>query len=196
MRFAGSWAEEKRRYGLGDTKDTKAVLKSFLTIFDRATLLNPTHAKIYDRIKNKVSYKDFAKKMKEITEKDMADSKRNVKRVKSQLLHAFGPEMRNAMRTYLKKSGKNFGIQNQRQRRMQDVFVEEANAFLDELSKLHRTDVNKTRQMVQKHKQRLQMIDMYWNETMPFGVEMTHRENLLALDSLKGYYNTRLKIIG
>ena len=51
-------------------------------------------------------------------------------------------------------------------------------------------DVNK---LVKRYKKELLRIDMYWDETMPFGEAMSLSQQKVALDALAGLYKRGIK---
>jgi hypothetical protein len=200
--FAESWAEEKRKMGgISDTDNVKYVLKSFMSPIGKIkyTLgVRYTHAQMYNIIKGKIVYKDFRNEMNKVSKKKREQSNMNVQKVKCQLLDKFNdPALKNAMRTYMKNSGKNFGIQSQCQKNLKLAFIEDANMFIKEFEKLNQSDEVSVRNLVEKHKKKLLQLDMYWNETIYYsiGEEMTHKQRMTALKSLDSYYKRYKKVL-
>lgn len=193
MSFASTWAEEKRKYGIvSDTNDTYLALKSLRTLKNKIIGLFQarTHAKMYDTIKGKVPYKDFKQKMIQVVQKSQEDDKKNVQKVKGELLKKIDdPALRNALSVYLKKQGKDFGIKSRRNKELENVFILKADTFLSKFDNRYSLKAREnSKQVVENYKKELMMLDMYWPE-------MNSRERKIALTSLYGYFTSRKKLL-
>lgn len=192
MSFADTWTEEKRKYGIrSDTKDVYIALRSFMTLHNKilGVFRARTHAKVYDIIKEKIEHKDFKKKMIQVVRKKQEESNKNVKKVKAELLNTLkGAALKQAMYEYLKQ-GKDFGIRNQRQKELENAFIENADEFLSKFRKKHwLKESENEKELIKKYKKELSMLDMYWSG-------MSKRERMVALGSLYDYYKSRKKLL-
>lgn len=202
MPFANTWNDEAEKFGIinRDHNLIMPVLKKYtkkgLKFMDKVKLktLGDTPEKRYEmaveQLKTMNIYNAFKNDMINVMKEKKKKAEKNVNRVMAQLLKKFNdPSVKNAMSKYIKKKD----IESQFNRNLKKADIKKMKRFIkmyDALDKRKSGDVNA---LVKKYKRELLRIDMYWDETMPFGEAMSLDEQKQALSVLAGHYKRGIK---
>lgn len=206
MPFANTWNQEAAKFGIVNKdyklimpvlrKYTKNELKPMEKVMLR-TFFGDTPEKRYEmsvkQLKTMNIYNAFRKDMINVMKEKHKKAEKNVIKTMGQLLKKFkDPALKHAMSEYMKKSN----IESQFIRNLKKADMEKMKKFIkryEELDKKKPQDVNA---LVKRYKNDLLKIDLYWDETMPFGEAMSLTQQKVALGALAGHYKRRLQLYG
>lgn len=204
MPFANTWNQEADKFGILN-KDHNLIMpvlrkhtKQGLQFMDKVKLktLGDTPEKRYEMVVDQLKtmntnvYNAFKNDMIKVMKEKQKKAEKNVNKVMAQLLKKFNdPALQNAMSKYIKKSN----VESQFTRDMKKADMQKMKKFVKKYEALDKRvpqDVNK---LVKRYKKELLRIDMYWDETMPFGEAMSFSQQKVALAALDRYYKTEIK---
>ena len=202
MPFADTWDEEAGKYGIvNDNAIVMPILREYTKRFlDKNELKRhgDTPAKRYElsveQLKARINYKSFHNDMMKAMEKKKQMAKKDVNKVKAQLLKKLiDPALKNALSSYLRG---NFGIQSVYNRTIEDAYVKSLKKYIREYDDLDKRKPDAVSAMVHKYKDNLKKFGVYWNHRMPyFENDMSFPQQKGALKSLYVHYNNLIKKI-